>query len=145
MLGSRKPKIFVEIINEQGIKTRKKFPIDGNRVIIKKKSGKNPEVFAKFTHRAILHYTSGIGPFKRHRTKVLLKEGSKNCIEVLQNKVHNLDNSTIKGLFDVNALTGAGNVQTTLKVPIFLYIMIGALLVLGILQFLMSTGRIRIV
>lgn len=141
----RREKLFVEIINEQGIKTRKKFPIKKNKVILRKKSGTKPEISAKFTHNAILHYTTGIGPFKRHHTKVLLKEGSKKCLEVLENKVPTLDEATIEDLFNENALKGAGHTQTTLKVPIFLYLMVGALIILGIFQLLLASGRVRFV
>jgi len=144
----RKPKILVEIIGHNGIKSRKKYEIDGNSVVIRKaKRGKgNPAYKATFNKDCIVPYRKGIWPFKRLKQKLVLMEGANECIDFFsftKVNVPTFDRKTSEELFEANVLRKSGALTTKVQVPLSLYLFMGIIAVLAFVNILISTGRVR--
>ena len=144
----RKPKILVEIIGPNGIKSRKKYPIDGNSVVIRPaKRGRGPPAHkATFTKDCIVPYNKGIWPFRRLKQKLLLMEDADECIDFYsftKVNVPTFDRRTSEKLFQANVIKSAGSTTTKVQVPLSLYLFMGIIAVLAFVNILISTGRIR--
>lgn len=143
-----KPKILVEIIGPNGIKSRKKYEIEGNTVVISKaKRGRGPPAYKpKFTKDCIVPYRKGIWPFKMLKHKLILMEGANECITFFDAYgvfVPTFDRSTSENLFQANVIKSAGTTATKVQVPLTLYLFLGIILALTLMNFLTVTGRVR--
>jgi len=144
-----KPKILVEIIGEEGIKSKKKYPIEGSTIVIQPRKTRNPGYYAKFDRNCLLSYFVGFGPFKRLKQKLLLIEGADKCVNFNFTETPGevdmpfWDRETEKKLFEASVIKAAGASVQRIKIPIFLYILVFMGFAIGFLNFLVATGRIR--
>lgn len=144
----QKPKILVEIIGPNGIKSRKNYEIEGDQVVIRKaKRGRGPAAYkASFNKDCIVPYYKGIWPFRRLKQKLILMEGATECVnffDVYGTFVPTIDRSTIEKLFQANVIKSAGSTTTKVQVPLSLYLFLGFIAVLAFVNILVSTGRVR--
>jgi len=143
------PKIakeIVEIIGENGIKKRKKYPIEQNKVVIDKQKTKHAGWMPEFTKDSFLYYFSGVFPFKRLKRKLMIMEGADKCIEFrgkddVEVPVYNKE--AVKKLFEVEVIKHAGATTQKVTVPLFVYLLMFLVLMLEIVNILFTTGRIR--
>jgi len=144
-----KPKILVEIIGEEGIKLKKKYPIEGNTIVIQPRKTRNPGYYPKFGRNCLLSYFVGFGPFKRLKQKLLLIEGANECVsfnftgKTAEVDMPIWDRETEQKLFEASVIKAAGASVQRIKIPIFLYILVFMGFAIGFLNFLVATGRIR--
>jgi len=146
------PKILVEIIGEAGIKSRKKYPIEGDKILIRKgKRGRgNPAYKPSFDKNCILPYTIGWGPFKRHREKLLLIDGANDCVSFnFKNGEASVkkplwDKETEEDLFKANVIKAAGATVQRVKIPALLYVALFLVVGMQFLTLLVASGRIRL-
>lgn len=136
----RAEKLLTEIIGPKGIK-KKKCKIDGKKLIIKSGIGRSQAWKPTFNRNCILKHKG----FLRTTEKVMVFEDAPKCIEFVEKKTKQptFDKKTSEKLFEAEVLRKAGMVTTKMQVPIFVYLLLGALLILGVMQFLFSTGKIR--
>ena len=144
----RKPKILVEIIGPNGVKSRKKYPIEGNTVVIRKaKRGRGPAAYKPtFTKDCVVPYNKGIWPFRRLKQKLMLMEDADACIDFYsftKVNVPTFDRKTSEELFEANVVRKAGATTTKVQVPLSLYLFMGIIAVLAFVNILISTGRVR--
>ena len=138
-------KEIVEIIGENGIKKRKKYPIEQNKVVIDKQKTKHTGWMPEFTKHSFLYYFSGVFPFKRLKRKLMVMEGADKCIEFrgkddVEVPVYNKE--VVKKLFEAEVIKHAGATTQKVGVPIFVYLLLFLALILGIVNILVSSGRI---
>ena len=139
---------FVQIIVENDIRTGKKYPIKGNKVLIEKPktkgrghSGWMPE----YTRDCFLYYVAGHFPFKKLKRKLMVVFGASKCIEFKGKKgveVPVYDRETAKKLFEAEVIQHAGASTQKVTVPIFVYLLLFICLMLGIVNILVGSGRI---
>ena len=139
-------KEIVEIIGDSGIKKRKKYPIEQNKVVIDKQKTKHAGWMPEFTKHSFLYYFSGVFPFKRLKRKLMVMEGADKCIEFrgkddVEVPVYNKE--VVKKLFEVEVIKHAGATTQKVTVPIFVYLLLFLVLMLGIVNILFTSGRIR--
>ena len=139
-------KEIVEIIGENGIKKRKKYPIEQNKVVIDKQKTKHAGWMPEFTKDSFLYYFSGIFPFKRLKRKLMIMEGADKCIEFrgkedVEVPIYNKE--VVKKLFEAEVIKHAGATTQKVGVPIFVYLLLFLMLMLGIVNILVTSGRIR--
>lgn len=144
----QKPKILVEIIGPNGIKSRKKYPIEEDKVVIRQaKRGRGPPAYkASFNKDCIVPYWKGIWPFKRLKQKLILMEGSDHCVTFYDDYgvfVPSFDRSSSEKLFQANVIKSAGSTTTKVQVPLSLYLFLGVIAVMAFVNILISTGRVR--
>lgn len=144
----QKPKILVEIIGANGIKSRKKYPIEEDNVVIRPaKRGRGPPAYkASFDKDCIVPYWKGIWPFKRLKHKLLLMEGATECVNFYsftKVNVPTLDRKGVEKLFEANVIKSAGATTTKVVVPLSLYLFLGVIAVMAFVNILISTGRVR--
>jgi len=141
-------KLLVEIIGENGIKKRKKYPIakDGNKVVIEKatKGRGHAGWMPEFDRDCMLYYFSGIFPFKRLKRKLMVMDGASKCIGFMGKDVQVpvYDREASKKFFKANVIKSAGETAHKVTVPIFVYLLLFLLFMLGIVNILVGTGRI---
>ena len=144
-----KPKIKVHVINEAGEKT-KKYPIEGNQIIIKPaKRGRGGAGYkAKFDKNCLIPYHVGFGPFKQLKQKLMLIEGASKCVSFdFADKKAYMPSWSRKGLekaSEATVIKAAGASFQKLKIPTLLYVALFMVAILEFLNFLVSTGRVRI-
>ena len=139
-------KEIVEIIGENGIKKRKKYPIEQNKVVIDKQKTKHAGWMPEFTKHSFLYYFSGVFPFKRLKRKLMVMEGANKCIEFrgkddVEVPIYNKE--VVKKLFEVEVIKHAGATTQKVTIPIFVYLLMFLVLMLEIVNILFTTGRIR--
>jgi hypothetical protein len=139
-------KIRVEIITEQGLK-RRKVPIKGTTVEIEKPSKGNVGYYPRFNREGILMYSTGKWIFKRHHKKLMLLYGASECIKFTKDSVDmaTWDKKTEENLFKANVIKSAGETTQKVMIPIFVYLLFMAIIILQIFNMLLASGRIRFV
>jgi len=142
-------KEIVEIIGENGIKKRKKYPVaeKGDKIIIEKasKGRGNAGWMPEFSKDSFLYYFSGIFPFKRLKRKLMVKDGADKCIDFYGKdgvEVPFYDREASKKFFTANVIKSAGETTQKISIPIFVYHLLFISLMLGIVNILVSSGRI---
>jgi len=144
----RNPKEIVEIIGEYGIKKRKKYPVKENKVLIeppKVKARGHSGWMPDFDKDCFLHYNVGIFPFKRLKRKLMVMDGASKCINFYGKDAVEIpfyDRETARKLFNAEVIKHAGATTQKVTVPIFVYILLFMALMLGIVNILVSSGRI---
>ena len=143
----RNVKELVEIVGEYGIKKRKKFVVEGNKVVIEAPkvrgrghSGWMPE----FNKDCFLFYYVGFFPFKRLKRKLMVMEGANKCIEFKGKDVQVpiYDREASKRHIKANVLQKAGESVQKVSVPIFVYLLLFITVMLGIVNILVASGRV---
>ena len=140
---------LVEIIGENGIKICKKYPIKENKVLIEPPkvrgrghSGWTPE----FSKDAFLYYVGGNFLFKKLKRKLMVKDGASKCIEFYgkdAEKIPFYDRETAKKLFEAEVIKHAGATTQKIGIPLFVYLLLFLLLMIGIVNILFTSGRIH--
>lgn len=138
----RADKILVEIRNESGMISRHKYKIEENKVVIEagRKKGKGSGYKPSFENDSIIYYTSGRWPLKRLHRKLFLMEGAKKCLSFKDNKVQKAvwDRKTEKELFKAEVIKSAGATTQKVQVPISLYIVVLAGIMISVLNLIMA-------
>jgi len=138
------PKILVEIIGENGIKSRKKYLVEDDKVMITRgRKGRGGAGWTPtFNRDCLLPYYVGIWPFRRLKHKLMVIENHASCISF---RAEGIDKSMIdfKEYFNAGAMKNAGATLQSIKIPPFLYLMLGAVLIMGFINLLLVTGRLR--
>lgn len=119
-------KILTEIVPANRVIKRRKLAIEGSSVIVskgKRGRGGRPASKATFNEDSIIYYHQGKWPFKRLKQKLMLREGSQECMTFEKDKVKGLSDKDIEHLFDVSAITKAGATVTKLEVPMYFVIL----------------------
>lgn len=146
------PKILVEIIGESGIKKRKKYPIEANKVVIRKaKRGRgNPAYKPSFDKNCILPYDVGWGPFKRRKEKLVLIEDANRCVSFKFEKgkatigMPTWDKDALEKASEANVIKSAGASVQRIKIPALVYVGLFMVVALQIITLLVVSGRVRI-
>jgi len=140
---------LVEIIGENGIKISKKYPIKENKVLIEppKQRGRGHSGWMpEFSKDAFLYYVGGNFLFKKLKRKLMVMDGASKCIEFYgkdANKIPIYDRETARKLFDAEVIKHAGATTQKVGVPIFVYLLLFLMLMLGIVNILVTSGRIH--
>lgn len=138
---NRAEKILVEIRNESGMISRRKYPIEEDKVVIEagRKKGKGSGYRPGFENNSILYYTTGRGPFKRLHRKLILMEGAKKCLSFKDGKAHKAywDRKTERALFEAEVIKSAGATTQKIHVPPFLYILVFAGIMVSVITLIM--------
>lgn len=149
MIFQKTPKITVEILGEAGIKTSKKFPIEGNTVVIRQpRKGPGGTAYKPtFDRTCLIPYSKGIWPFKRINFKLMLKDGAKECISFFKEPldIPMWDRKTEEDLFKANVIKAAGATVQKLQVPTWLGILAFLTLVFSFVGMLFASGQLRFV
>lgn len=147
MFGS---KILVEIYDKTGLKQRKKFPIEGNSVLIRA-GRRGPGGLAQaptFDEDCVVYFYSGWWPFKQLKRKLLWKEGAERFINFRAEpegfEMPQWDRRSEEEFFKASVIKAAGATVSKLQVPALLYVLIFANIALTFIGFLVSSGRVRI-
>lgn len=144
IMFARPEKIRVEVLSQKGMKARK-CVVESDRIIIKKGKGVkgDPSITAKFEKDCIIPYRAGMWPFKTWKQKLVWIEGHDRCV-MFYGKKTDLGVNDIKGFFEAGAIKNAGSTLQKLQIPMALYLIIGAVLVLQVVQLLMARGNLRL-
>ena len=145
-------KILVEIIGENGVKSKKKYPIEADKVVIDpgKRGRGNPPYKPSFNKDCILPYYTGFGPFKRLKQKLLLIDGASKCVSFEFNNGKGIvdmplwDRPTEEKLFDASVIKAAGATTQKVKISPLLYIALFMVVGMQFLTILLLTGKVRV-
>lgn len=145
MLPFRKHKERVEIISGNTVKSRKKYHVENGYVIIQKggkgrgKTAWNPQ----FTESCFKYKRNILGILKR---TLAVKEGSENCIDYGKEnedvKMYPITLLSLKHWYESKLLQHAGQSTQQIKVPLILYLIVGGVLILQVIDFMISQGMI---
>ena len=98
----------------------------------------------KYNEQCFYYWRNILGQLKR---KLFVIDGSDHCIEFNQEdktaKTHPITIKRLTEIFDAKLLAHAGQSTQNIKVPITLYLLVGAVLVMQVFQFLSAQGIIR--
>jgi hypothetical protein len=141
-------KILVEVLDNSGIKQKKKCVVEGTKVIVRKKSGKGknykPAYKAGFDESCLLYYR-GMWPFRFLKRKLQLIDGHNHCIKFdYKKKTVDFSRFDATQFFKGEVLDKSGNVKMKVEVPFVLYMILGIILVMNIVSILVFTGRLRV-
>ena len=145
MFKSRK-KETVEIIYENTRKHIKKYKVvNGNTIELEpaKKGRGNLGKYAHFSPtKSYYYYSTKLGSLKR---KLFLFDGASKCIE-FNNKELDLNAPSepeVSNLFDAKVYEKSGQVGSKVEVPIILYLMLGAVLIINVFMLMQFMGLVR--
>ena len=145
----RTEKILVEIHDKTGIRLKKKYPIEENRVIIvKAKSAPGGASYEPtFDDDCIRLYYEGRWPFRRLKRKLLLWNGANHCISFKSKDIdkHEPTRDTVKHYARAEVFKAAGASVQRLQVPVLVYVLIVVNIMISILGFLVGSGKIQFV
>ena len=138
-----KPKILVEIIHKNNQITRKKCPIDEDRVIIEPpKRGRGGAGWQpKFYHDSILKEVKGWWKFKKIIEKVQVIEGSNECIRFSINDDYaevNLGRRDLKRFAQAEILHLLRYIKAKIELPLAFWLVVGLVFVNLFLTFLIA-------
>lgn len=146
MLSLKGHKERVEILSGNTIKSRKKYKVENNTVVIEK-AGKGRGHIGwtpKYSESSFIYKRNIFGILKR---KLVVIEGSDRCIDFKteddEARTYPVTIQTIKQWYEAKLLEHAGQSTQNIKVPILLYLLIGGVLILEIFNFLVTQGMIR--
>lgn len=144
-LNQKKPKILVEIVGPTPNKRR--LPIDGNYVIVEEgKPGRGgAPIKAKFDNTCLVPYYAGIPPFRTIKYKLVLKEGTTECVSFGDKYTSNApscDLKTVQRYGEATVIKLSGMIKNPMNMGI-LYILLFAAIALGVLNLLVASGNIR--
>ena len=135
----RMPKVQVEILLPNGDSIKVKRKIEGDRVVIEDsargKTGWKPQ----FDKDCIVNERRGFLKRSR-RQKLFVKFGAEKCISFPSLSIPSPDAKTIASLFDAQVLKNAGRSILKVSVPLPVYLLLMAILVLSVLSFLSGRG-----
>jgi hypothetical protein len=145
-----KQKILVEIYDSTGLKSRKKYPIEADQVVIRK--GRpvpgGAAYKAKFDEDCVVYFWSGYWPFKSLKRKLMLQDGATECINIrappMIFKIPMWDRATEEELFKASVIKASGASMLKLQIPTLLYIMSFAGIAISVIILMVLTGRVRI-
>lgn len=149
MLKKSSMKLLVEIVGESGIIKRKKYPVEGDSVVIRKgaKGRGKTEYRATFTKNCLLPYHVGIWPFKRLKQKLILKNGASKCVDFYTTEGAEIplyDRPSAEKLFEANVIRAAGETTQKVTIPAMMWVFLIAILGLNVISLLIVSGRVRI-
>ena len=148
MFPKRTPKMLVEVMQGNRLKFRRKCVIDGDTVVIEKgHKGRGLKGWTPvFDSDCIIHYRVWFLLFSFIREKVVVQYGADKCVNwnIKPLKMPTYDFATANRLFKLSVLEKAGTLKNKLDVPIGLYLLIGGCLIISLLTFLVTSGKIRI-
>lgn len=140
-------KILVEVLGATGIKSRKKYPIENNMVVLRKKEKRLPAYKAKFSKDSIIFYNVGFWIFKRLKQKLMIIEGASECVSFKNSKVTVpvWDRKSSEDLFKANVIKSSGQTTQRVQIPAMLYVVLAGIIFLQVFTALIITGSIRLV
>ena len=147
MPSLKKNKECVEILSGNTIKSRKKYPVENNVVILEKPGKGRGKVgwMPKYNESCFIYRHNLFGILKRKLTVI---EGSTHCIDYISEDkeaaTYPVTISILNEWYKANILKHAGQSTQSIKVPLALYLIVGAVLVLQVIQFLAMQGIIRV-
>lgn len=142
MLPFRKHKEKVIIISGNTVIKKKNCSLEGNRVIIEKGSrGKGNIGWKPTVKPSNYKYYRKLGFLKR---KLEIKVDALTFIDFGKEPVNvpTCDRKTVEEYSNANVIKKSGMSTQKIEVPILLYLIVGAVLILQIFQFMMSQGMI---
>jgi len=134
----------VEIIAGNGVRTRKKYAVKGNSVIIRERNKKthSSRYAPTFDETCFVYFTKGIRPFKRLKRKLMLLDGKDECIS-FKDPVE-LGRYDVEEHFKYEVYNKASTLKTNIEVPFMLQIVLIVGIVLQIVTLLVLSGRLRL-
>ena len=145
----RQPKILVEIYNGNELQFKKKYPFDGNRVIIvaSKAAPGGAEYAPKFDKDSKIYYYEGRWIFKRLKQKLMLQNGAKECMKMTPKmlKINEPTRITIKEFAKAEVVKAAGATVQRMTAPTLLYVLVFANIVISTLALLLGSGTVQFV
>jgi len=141
-------KVLVEVLGANGVRKRKKYPVEGDSIIIRKAKGRRTGYSVKFDKDCRLFDYVGIWPFKRLREVYTVKQDASECVNYYNKEgveTPTMDRKSSEKLFQVNVIKSAGETANKITIPTVLWLMLGAIIFLNVLSLLIASGRIRIV
>ena len=147
-------KILTEIYYPEGMR-KKKLKAEGGQVIVRKgaKGRGKADYRATFTRESLIHYQKkALWPLPYPnvlKQKLMLIDGADECItlkydegEASQMPVWSRE--VEEKLFEANVLKAAGSISQKIEVPFMLYIILMVLAMVGFLNLMVATGRLKI-
>jgi len=133
----------VEIYNVGSLESSKKYSKTKGQIILRKGSkGRGPKGWIVPIKDSYVYYKTWFG-LKLAR-KLMIVQGNDDFIKFMKGKEAELSRFQVDKLFEANVLKNAGHTLQSLKVPFMLYMVLGFILVMGIMQLLVMSGRLRI-
>ncbi len=141
MFGKDK-KLLVEILSQS--ESRKKKCVDkGDYVIIKQGKGVrgDPTIKAYYDKDCLIPFKSGL--FRSVKQKLIWKEGHKRCTRFYGKNI-DISKPDVSGFFNAGAIKNAGSTLQTIKAPTVLYLLLGFVLIMQVVNMLLMSGRLRL-
>jgi len=150
MFGIFTPKIKVEIVHENGDSYIKTCKISGNTVVItpgKRGRGgsgwqptfKNSWIISEKGRKLFFPYT---------KKRLIVRKGAPSCVNMFPEqelkKVPLWNRESEEKLFEANVIKAAGASIQKIKIPFMVYLLMALTFGVAFLNFLISTGRVRI-
>lgn len=140
-LGKHKERVI--IISGNTVIKKKKCVVEGNRVIIEKgQRGKGNIGWKPIFEHSNFKYYRKLGFLKR---KLEIKVDALKFIDFGKESVDvpTCDRKTVEEYANANVIKKSGLSTQKIEVPLLFYLLVGAVLMLQIIQFMISQGMIR--
>jgi len=126
--------------------------MEGNEIIIKAaKRGRGGAAYkAKFDKNCLLPYYTGFWPFRQLKQKLMLIEGADECLsfhfteEGAQVDTPTWGRNSLEKASEASVIKAAGASTQKITVPIIFYVLMFMTFAIGFINFLITTGRVRI-
>lgn len=143
----KQQKIRVEVVGASPFPQIKKCPIEGNKVVLQKaREGRGgAAITADFDKSCLIPYYAGAPPFRKLKYKVVLKEGATHCVSFKDPENYVAPTLTILDVFTyfkASVHRAAAHFKPESKS--ITYVLLGVLIIIGILNVLVASGRIRL-
>lgn len=142
----RRPKILVEFVGNV-FPRRKKYPVEGNKVIVKPanpKGGRNAaEQSIEFDNSCLVPYYAGVPPFRVVKHKILAKDGASKAVSFSgdQATCPSCTKDDVTRYTNASVIGAAGRLKPESRTLIYVLLII--VIVVGIINLLIGTGRVH--
>ena len=141
------PKMLVETISATGA-LKKRYNYEGNKLLIRKGKDRHAGYNPRFSKNSIIPYRTGFGPLKFWKHKVILIDGADECLnfnaELPEAEIPVWDRKSEEKLFEANVIKASGTVSNKIQIPTLFYLLLIFPTILGFVNILIMTGRLRI-
>lgn len=143
----RKPKILVEFVGNV-FPRRKKYPVDGNKVIVKPanpKGGRNAaEQSIEFDTSCLVPYYAGVPPFRVVKHKILAKDGASKAVSFATDQATcpSCTKDEVTKYTNASVIGAAGRLKPENRTLI--YVLLLVLIIVGVFNLLIASGRVHI-
>ena len=132
----------VEIYNAGSLESSGKYAKEKGHIILRKGSkGRGPKGWIVQIKDSYIYYKTWFG--LKIARKLMIVQDADDFIKIEKGKAE-LSRFDVENAFKANVLKNAGHTLQSLKVPMMLYLILGFILIMGIMQLLVMSGRLRL-